>query len=125
MIDRSRVIPPDKLKDVLITRTAIKTFQSEIVVEKIISHQFNSVREALRNRREVEITDFGKFWMSPTKVRSKVLAQSRRLTQLQKAVDNNDLSSRKKEQSIRKIEYLLVSIKNLNRKMGKEVEDES
>lgn len=68
----SKLITPEKLRDVLITRTAIKTLQSEALVERIISFQFKDANEATKIYNEVEISGFGKFMLSARKARKKI-----------------------------------------------------
>src|SRR5271167_2883740 len=67
-----KLVSPDKLRDVLITRTAIKTLQSEKVVEKVISFQFRDANEAIKLCNQVEISGFGKFISSRSKMRKKL-----------------------------------------------------
>lgn len=71
--ERVKTIAPDKLKDVLITKTAIKTLKSEDLVERVIMHQFKSARDAFRVHNEIEISGFGKFTISTKRLRLKKL----------------------------------------------------
>lgn len=68
----SKLITPEKLRDVLITRTAIKTLQSEALVERIISFQFKDANESIKIYNEVEISGFGKFTLSTRKAKRKI-----------------------------------------------------
>ena len=61
----------DKLKGVLITRTAIKTLVAEDVVEKVIMFQFKDVKEATHTHEQIEISGFGKFMTSKAKIKRK------------------------------------------------------
>lgn len=70
---KAEVIAPEKLKDVLITRTAIRTLKPESVVEKVISHQFKGARDAVKVHAQVEISGFGKFLLSQPKLIKKIL----------------------------------------------------
>jgi len=65
-------IDADKLKGVLITRTAIKTLVPEDIVEKVIMFQFKDARDAMVDHEQVEISGFGKFMTSPNKIRRKI-----------------------------------------------------
>lgn len=65
-------ISPEKLKDVLITRTAIKTLQPESTVEKVISHQFKAATEMMKVHHQVEVSGFGKYLISPVKVKKRL-----------------------------------------------------
>lgn len=66
-------IDADKLKGVLITRTAIKTLVDEDVVERIISFEFKDVREMVHVHQEIELTGFGLFKVSGRKLKNKIL----------------------------------------------------
>lgn len=65
-------IGTDKLKGVLITRTAIKTLASEDIVEKVIMFQFKDARDAMVEHEQIELSGFGKFMTSRNKLRKKV-----------------------------------------------------
>jgi nucleoid DNA-binding protein len=65
-------IATDKLKGVLVTRTAIKTLVPEDIVEKVIMFQFKDVRDAMIEHEQIEISGFGKFMISPNKLRKKI-----------------------------------------------------
>jgi len=65
-------IDTDKLKGVLITRTAIKTLVGEDIVEKVIMFQFKDARDAMLDNEQIEISGFGKFMTSPSKIRRKI-----------------------------------------------------
>lgn len=66
------IIAPEKLKDILLTKTALDTGQTKEVVEKVISFQFRDVLKMLREVKEVEITGLGKFMISNSKLRKKI-----------------------------------------------------
>ncbi len=65
-------IDADKLKGVLITRTAIKTLMPEDLVEKIIMFQFKDIKNAISEYEQVEISGFGKFMTSRSKIKKKI-----------------------------------------------------
>jgi nucleoid DNA-binding protein len=65
-------IPADKLKGVLITRTAIKTLVPEDIVEKVITFQFKDATKAMKQHEQIEISGFGKFMTSPRKIEKKI-----------------------------------------------------
>jgi len=88
------VVAPEKLKDVLITRTAIRTLKSEAAVEKVISHQFRSARDAMRVYAEVEISGFGKYLLSQSKLRRKILRQEEMLRLCQEALKRSTTDRR-------------------------------
>jgi nucleoid DNA-binding protein len=64
-------IDTDKLKGVLITRTAIKTLMPEDIVEKVIMFQFKDIKEAAYTHEQMEVSGFGKFLISNAKLKRK------------------------------------------------------
>lgn len=67
---RKRVIrsDADKIKSILITKTAIKELTSEDIVERVIQFQFKDFRDMVYEHDQIEISGFGKFLVSPVKV---------------------------------------------------------
>lgn len=68
----SSYIQVDKVKDVLITRTAIKLLKSESLVEKVIGFQFKDVTQMVKVHHQIEISGFGKFMISGAKLRRRI-----------------------------------------------------
>jgi|SRR6476620_9810417 len=66
------VLPADKVKDVLVTKTAIKLLKPENVVEAIVNFQFKDAIAHIRETNEVEISGFGKFYISPAKAKRRL-----------------------------------------------------
>ena len=64
-------IETDKLKGVLITRTAIKTLIPEDIVEKVIMFQFKDIKQATYTNEQVEVSGFGKFLISNAKLKKR------------------------------------------------------
>lgn len=80
---RKKIIRPeaDRIKSILITKTAIKEMVSEDVVEKVINFQFRDARDATYKHEQIELSGFGKFLISNNKLarkrdRMKELVQS-------------------------------------------------
>lgn len=72
-----KIIDRDKIKDVLITRTAIKCLTATEVVEKIVNFQGKDASEAVKIHKEVEFVGWGKFMISQAKVRRRVFSMER------------------------------------------------
>ena len=62
----------DKLKGLLVTRTAIKTLVPEDIVEKVIGFQFKDMKEVMVEHEQVEISGFGKFMTCAAKIRRRI-----------------------------------------------------
>lgn len=89
-------IPADKLKGVLITKTAIKTLIAEELVEKVISFEFKDALQALKQHHQVEISGFGRFMISPNKTAKKVVKLERRIEYINLKIQNTDMPEGKK-----------------------------
>jgi hypothetical protein len=87
-MEKIEIISPDKIKDVLITRTAIKLLQSESVVEKVIGFQFKDALQMTRVHHQVEISGFGKLLISGTKVKKRIEKLEKISTALRNALEN-------------------------------------
>lgn len=66
------VIRKDKLRDVFITKTAIKNNISEQTVEKVVSFICKKASEATKTHNEVELSGFGKFLFSKPRAKRKL-----------------------------------------------------
>ncbi len=89
----SNSIQTDKLKGVLVTRTAIKTLVPEDIVEKVIMFQFKDARDAMTKHEQVEISGFGKFMTSPNKIR-------RRIKKLEQVLRDMEIKVRERPEEI-------------------------
>lgn len=71
----------DRIKSILITRTAIKELISEDIVDRVINFQFKDFKDMVHEHDQIEVSGFGKFLVSMTKVEKKKI-------KLQKVIDN-------------------------------------
>lgn len=105
----------DRIKSILITKTAIKELTSEDVVEKVIMFQFKDFRKMVFEHDQVEITGFGKFLVSPNKVRKKEVKLHNSITKFQGKLDTEpDASGSRKEywtEMVRRAHELLEDLK--------------
>ena len=62
------------IKDKLIEQVATELRQPEDWVDKIITHQFKQAAEAMKIFNEVEISGFGKFLQSQSKLKRRILS---------------------------------------------------
>lgn len=68
-----KIIAKSKIKDVMITRTAIKCLLPTEVVEKIVDFQGKDASSiGVKNYNEVEFVGFGKFLVSKNKVKNRI-----------------------------------------------------
>jgi len=110
-------IATDKLKGVLITRTAIKTLVPEDIVEKVIMFQFKDVRDAMTEHEQIEISGFGKFMTSPKKIRRKIEKSELALTNVIAKRDGPNPEKRK-ESYDKMVEVTQNTIAYLKTKKG-------
>lgn len=94
----NNVIPVDKLKDVLLTRTAIKTLKPEHWVDRVIAFQFKDASAATKYAKEVEISGFGKFYISASKVKKRLLKYENSLAKKERELARPDLPKEKRKQ---------------------------
>jgi nucleoid DNA-binding protein len=79
-------ISSDKIRGVLITRTAIKTLIPEDIVEKVVMFQFKDFRDAVDKHEQIEISGFVKFMTSPAKIRKKIERMEGALVSMDKKI---------------------------------------
>lgn len=84
----TKEIPSDKLRSTLITKTAIKTLRSESLVEKVINFAFKDALRELSEGTEVEISGFGKFFVSNSKSRKRTMHLLKRKKKLEYEIAN-------------------------------------
>jgi nucleoid DNA-binding protein len=113
------VIQLDKMKESLITTTAVKTMQSQEVVDKVINFEFKEARDALKIYGEVEISGFGKFIVSQAKLARKLRMQLDIEAAYIKKIERegDEMSSRKKEDLIIRLSKTRDTITYLKTKL--------
>lgn len=107
------IILPEKLREVLITRTAIKELQSPQVVEEVISFQFEDIIGAMRTHCQVEMSGFGKFLVSSKKTQKRLLDAEKIKLALQAQLNKSDLSETQRKNYQKKMEYTIANIEYL------------
>jgi nucleoid DNA-binding protein len=60
------------IKDKLIEQVALELKEPEDWVDKIITHQYKAASEAMKIHHEVEISGFGKFLQSQSKISRRI-----------------------------------------------------
>ena len=117
----SDYIPPEKIRDVLITRTAIKQLQSEGVVEKVINFQFKDVLQMMKVHHQIEISGFGKFIISGPKVQRRVEKMEDIVEAISSSLERGTLPETKRLSYEKKLEDATTTLEYLKtRKNGYE-----
>lgn len=109
-----RVIAKDKVKDVLITRTAIKCLVSDHIVEKIIDFQGRDAARAVKLYSEVEFVGWGKFMVSKAKLRRNIESLERGIQIVTTSLTEELTEARRKylETKLKGMQERLLYLKN-------------
>jgi len=111
-------IPLDKMKEVLISETAIRLLQPQDTVDKVINFEFKEARDAFKLHGEVEISGFGKFVVSQAKLRRKLNMQVIYETAYLKKLEKDEfLTTKKKEDLIVRLNQTRATIEYLKTKL--------
>lgn len=96
---KKKVVRPeaDRIKSILITKTAIKELISEDTIEKVIMFQFKDFRDMVFEHDQIEISGFGKFLVSPNKVAKKKLHMENTIRKFQTKLTEQPEASQKKK----------------------------
>lgn len=101
----NNVLPTEKVKDVLVTKTAIKLLRPENVIERVVAFQFKDAVAAFKEYSEVEVSGFGKFYVSESRTKKKILMYEGAIRKYNKELDSNPEEERKA--------FILSKIKDL------------
>jgi len=63
----------DKQGDAFINKTAAQTLTSTTVVERVMNFHFRDLIRAFKTYKSIEITGFGRFEISPNKVKNTII----------------------------------------------------
>ena len=94
------------MKEQLIKEIAKKLELEERIVEKIVSHQFDSATNALKKHNSVELSGFGKFLFNEKKALKKLASRENIKSGYIKRLADDSLSEEKRKST----EVRLVSI---------------
>lgn len=118
---RKKIVRPEseKIKSILITKTAIKELVSEEIVEKVIMFQFKDFRNMVFEHNQIEITGFGKFLVSPNKVAKKKERMNATIKKFNAKLENEmEASDVKKEYWKHVVKESLLTLENLKTRIG-------
>lgn len=97
---RKKIVRPEaeRIKSILITKTAIKELVSEDIVDRVINFQFKDFRDMVFEHDQIEISGFGKFLVSPNKVARKVEYMERTIAKYRNKLETQpDATEKNKE----------------------------
>lgn len=78
-----------KLHDFLIRKTGVKLMIDETIVDKVISHEKKGINQALKEKSEVEMSGFGKFYLSLPKLHKRIKRQGEIIDILMKRLEKD------------------------------------
>lgn len=105
------------IKDFLIRKMSIKMNTPEKVIEAVVNHQFQSATLAFISQKSVELSGFGKFLFNEKKAVKKMESMLVQKLILDKKLEDETLSDRKKKSTELKLESLSQAIDILKPKI--------
>ena len=101
--------PPKKLttREKLIKKISSEKVISQMVIEQVVKHQFDSAHEALKTNNSVELSGFGKFLFNTKKAQ-------RRIGQLEKVKVTYTEMLKNPEMPEKQAAFLKSKLSNLN-----------
>lgn len=115
----NNIISKDKLKDVLVTKTAIKTLQKVSVVDKVISHSFKLASVALKSHRDVEMSGFGIFKTNDFRAKQLLEKKQKQIDIIENKIATKEMSESAISNYKKTIDRLKVDINCINSKLLK------
>lgn len=105
------------VKDWIIRKLAPKMMINEKTIEAVVNHQFQGANEALSKHKSLEISGFGK-WIFNEKKAIKTMAKFESQKALfEKMLQQEDLTDRKRQSLILKLQTALDGIRDLKPKL--------
>lgn len=107
------------IKEYLIKKMAISLNMPEKDIDKVISHQFNSVNDAFRKVNSIEISGFGKFVILPVKTRKMLEKAQSKIRMFTSKLNKEGISEAERQSLINKINNTLVQEQQYKEKLEK------
>lgn len=100
----------------LIRRMIVDTAASEQVINAVLSHQFDSIGEALKVHDSVEISGFGKFMLSPKKVKKHEEKIVKRLLSHERTLASETLPEERRKITTMRQDYMTNKYNELKKR---------
>ena len=107
------------IKEYIIKKMAISLNMPEKDIDKVISHQFNSVNDAFRKVNSIEISGFGKFVILPVKTRKMLEKAQSKIRMFTSKLNKEGISEAERQSLMNKINNTLVQEKQYKEKLEK------
>jgi nucleoid DNA-binding protein len=105
------------VKDYIIRKMGVKLMVNEKVIDTVISHQFSSANDALKDNKSVEVTGFGKFMFNQGKANKKMEKFLFQKTFYENLLQDETLSGQKRTSTQTKLTNVLINIEALKPKV--------
>jgi nucleoid DNA-binding protein len=96
-----------------------KLIMPEVVINQVITHQFDGAHDAVRTNDSVEISGFGKFLFNEKKAKQKVEKLQKIKKGYEKMLQDKDIPLKKSNFIKSKLSNLNVSVNSLKPKIEK------
>ncbi len=90
---------------------------SEIVLNQVITHQFNSAHDALKNNNSVEISGYGKFLFNIKKAKTKVKKLEKVQLSYENILKSEDISLKRSNFIKSKLSSINLTLNSLRPKI--------
>lgn len=100
----------------LVRRMIVNTAVSEKVINAVLSHQIDSIGEALKLHDTVEISGFGKFILSPKKVKKMEIKIVKRLEAHKRTLSDENLPDERRKITTTRNEYMVKKYNELKQR---------
>ena len=107
------------VKKWLIRRVAVDTVVDERIVDSVVSHQFETAREAIGNVNSIELSGFGRFYFNNKKAEKKLQRYNDIKRRLEDIINTSDVKEKRISAQF-KLGVLIGDINVLKRKLGYE-----
>jgi nucleoid DNA-binding protein len=105
------------LKERLIKRMSTKLIVSEVVLNQVITHQFNSAHDALKDNNSIEISGYGKFLFNKKKAKTKVKNLEKVKNSYEKILTDDDISLKRSNFIKSKLSSINLTLNSLKPKI--------
>ena len=105
------------LRDRLIKKMSTKLVVSEVVLNQVITHQFNSAHDALKNNNSIEISGYGKFLFNLKKAKTKIKKLEKVQVSYENMLKDEDISLKKSNFIKSKLSSINLTLNSLRPKI--------
>lgn len=105
-----KLIAKDKIKERMVTKTAIAMLLDPEIVEKVVDFQFKNALQAVKIHNEVEFVGFGKFILREYKVKKRIVNLEKGIQRVKDQLDATTSENR--------INYLSTKLNGMSEQLA-------